>query len=251
MRYQISPAQILGLLTAVATIPATAAPNAVPPQKPSDQTLANKLLGSISFGSWGPFLPGTFIPMADRYTEQHAGSTNTDVGGPITDGLQLFIHPQKQVFSAEEPVMVNMQLRNGRKADLSFEEYGPPLRSVSVIIKNERGQDVPLTAFGKHLYGKQPFLLGHAVYVPSEMRATYHFWLNRAFDLSLPGTYAVTIRKTLDNNARSDKTSIVSNTASVTVQDPAFQSLFYSEAGLDQPPHKISPPAVGDFKLKF
>ena len=250
MQHRFPPTRFVVLLTLLAVAPAIAAPNPAAPQKSSNKTLSAQLLGSI-VGSSGPSLPGAVIPPGETFTETHKGGILAGDGGPVADGLQLFLRPQKPTFSAEEPVMVDMELRNGRKTDLSFEDFGSALRSVSVTIKDEQGQEVPLTAFGKHLYGKQPFLLGQDVFVPAAMRATYHFWLNRAFDTSLPGTYAVTIRKTIDNDARNGRTEVVSNTASLTVLEPAYQSPYSSGAGPDQPPHQAPPPATGDFTLKF
>ena len=175
------------------------------------------------------------------------------------DGLALFLRLPKTELSATEPVMADLLLFNHRPQTLFFDEYGHFLSEANcrVIIRYGQNQEeVLLTAFGKENYpkpkprpGSLPNLFhsgGYSIDLPPGTHATYHFCLSRMFDLSRPGTYTLTMLKSVGNTAGTGAIELTSNMISFSITEPAPPYAVYTPP--TQPP---LPQGQGQFQLHF
>lgn len=126
----------------------------------------------------------------------------TPPGGPVKQGLQLCAVVPQSYYRVEEPIILDVQLRNKRTKDLFFEEPSPSISKMMISIKDASGHVVPWTAYGRKLYHDvaHPSPLHYhdlGVFAAAGDQVVYHVWLNRAFDLTIPGTYTVTVQKRL------------------------------------------------------
>ena len=119
---------------------------------------------------------------------------------PSWEGLSLSIQlaqpktqPQVDV-NVSQPIGIHIIFKN-----ISAQEHTLPLASElnrsSIILKNDKGESVPLTRYGQRNVGK-PFTL--AEITPKRLKPgeeyRFSFVLNRFFDMTESGTYFLTVK---------------------------------------------------------
>lgn len=158
------------------------------------------------------------------HTNHSAQPPTSSEWGPANHGFQFSVRPKKAQFVLTEPMLVDLEIRNVTDHAVGFSERGFPYTEFDVVVKDARGQMLPLTRYGKLVYHAPipSFVYKNAVLeLQPGGEAEYHFWINRVFDMTLPGTYYITIKRhvSTSQNHFDEKSGydIVSNTSPIKV----------------------------------
>ncbi len=116
--------------------------------------------------------------------------------GTAVDGQAVSIATNKSTYSPEEAITLNVVVKNIGQADVHFIEAMPLLMyTLTVVLPS--GKEAPLTLYGKQATENwKDGSMSRRVLRPSE-ESIVNFALSRHFDLSLPGTYTIAVRRSV------------------------------------------------------
>jgi len=149
-------------------------------------------------------------------------SAQSSEDGKVTDGLQLLIDTEKDVFVQDEPIVVNFHLKNSREQAVTTSTRAVLYYSIEVIdgsgrrILSEeeaRRKDEESTGAARYKAG------GSARYFKiqpgDEQKDSID--LRKAYSLSPGTTYFIRAKRDLDRSDGNGRVTIVSNRIAVTV----------------------------------
>lgn len=165
---------------------------------------------------------------------------NSANGGAIIDGLQLFAQTEKASISTGESVLVEVGLRNNSNEERviypsSLVEF--PKWSV----KNEKGEKVPLTAYGTSPSPGAIWFFGGGfspggAHLQSGDEFRFKLCISQIFDMSRPGIYTLSFQHKFSQRKaqRADPTkwaTLVSNSLEIKVA----KTEYYVSEGITSP----------------
>lgn len=130
--------------------------------------------------------------------------------GAAVGGWRLSGSLDKAEFKVGEPVPLNLVLENSSDTPLTFGAQNPDF-DYFLKCNNERGEDVPLTLYGQRMKANRG--LGKYIVAelgPKEQRAQ-ELSLTRHLDLTLPGSYTVTVTREVFPARNRGEPAVVSN----------------------------------------
>ena len=136
--------------------------------------------------------------------------------------VSLTITSSKSVFNVSDPILVSLALINTSKKRISYEERGFLLKEFQVSVTDSANHPVSLTRYGQAVRDEE---LPTAVYrdvirlIAPGYEAQYHFWLNRQYDMTLPGIYHVIISRSVTDD-QGQVISLASTPTTITVVEP-------------------------------
>jgi hypothetical protein len=141
--------------------------------------------------------------------------------GPVSEGYQLSIQAEKQVYAYCEPIVLKITIRNnGPEPGLLI--VARPDEDYTAVVKNSKGKAVPLTAYGRHL---RDFLLGgleQSVHLDPGQKREYTLLVNRIHDMTRKDTYSVIVKRYVYKRDDKGSAEVLSNTIQVEVKgEPA------------------------------
>ena len=143
--------------------------------------------------------------------------------GPLSEGCNLSIQVEKNKFNYCQPIILKITLKNSDKTPLMFADTGPE-SDFSIIVKNDEGKIVPLTAYGKKRSDTTfPKIIYMNVQITLQFKEKREYFLlvNRMHDMSLKGTYSITVKRSGFMREGKRLGEVVSNTIKVEVRgDP-------------------------------
>jgi hypothetical protein len=143
------------------------------------------------------------VPNALKRNPQNAGA--------ISEGLQLAIETENRAFSSGEPVLVTIVLKNVSAKERRL-VGASPYKIYKFIVKDEKGVDAPLTAFGKNLAeGVDHLERGEFVLQPWEEKRE-QIEIGKLFEIGNQGPYSVTAKRAVFKIESYDLAELVSNT---------------------------------------
>ena len=157
-----------------------------------------------------------------RVVAQDSSAVQSSEEGKVTDGLQLLIDTEKDVFVQDEPIVVNFHLKNSREQAVTTSTRAVLYYSIEVIdgsgrrILSEeeaRRKDEESTGAARYKAG------GSARYFKiqpgDEQKDSID--LRKAYSLSPGTTYFIRAKRDLDRSDGNGRVTIVSNRIAVTV----------------------------------
>ena len=111
-------------------------------------------------------------------------------------GLELVVELDSKSFGPEEPVIIEVTLKNKSSKKYSFIQTLPE-RDFSFIVKDDKGQTVQLTKYGKLVTGPLDSLGKIGVTIKPDQELRYKFLVSRLYDMSLSGDYSLTVFKSV------------------------------------------------------
>ena len=157
-----------------------------------------------------------------RVVAQHSSSVQSSDEGKITDGLQLLIDTEKDVFVQDEPIVLNFHWKNFRQQAVdtithALNAYSVELTDGSgrhILSKEEERRkelestgEVSFKYAGSHSYIK--------IDPGGEQKSSLD--LRKAYSL-LPGTtYSIRAKRNVEKSDENGVVTVVSNTITVTV----------------------------------
>ena len=139
--------------------------------------------------------------------------------GPISQGFELSIVSDKEIYHAGDHVILSLLLHNASKTPAAF-IHRDKERDFPLDIVSSDGKIVPLTKYGKHLQETANFVISSSKVELSPRDAIeYSLQLDKIYDVSREGTYTVTAKRMVSKeDDRRRAAEIKSNTVHITVE---------------------------------
>jgi hypothetical protein len=135
--------------------------------------------------------------------------------GQQTQGLALSIMTSNKNFSVEEPIALNISLKNVGKED-TVVPVALPLALYEIKIKLPNKQAALLTSYGTNaIDNAQEGSVAHHILKPGEETASV-VSLDKIFDLSSKGKYTVSVTRRVRKN--NEWTDLISNEIEIIVE---------------------------------
>ncbi len=157
-------------------------------------------------------------------------SIQSDGWGPIVHSLQMSAQVNQSKYYAGELILLKVYIKNIGTEATNLVFVVPPEQAFDINIKDNNGKSVPLTLWGKtHQWGAHPDPFSvQTVPLPTSTSTMFQFVLNRQYDLTLDGTYLVTVKYPLPSSASNAPTQLVSESVKVEIQG---QDALFSHPG--------------------
>ena len=154
------------------------------------------------------------IPMPPKKTELSSEHEDTEPTskpshpeskwGPEKNGCCISIEVEKkEFFRGYEPINVTVYIKNTGKFSLLIIDEDVFIDN-AFDIKDEKG-DVPLTEFGKALKKPKENLEPKTINIEPSKEISYTVLLNRIYDMTLKGSYSVTLERKIIMNGNDGK----------------------------------------------
>ncbi|MEO7714564.1 MAG: hypothetical protein ABIY70_00040 [Capsulimonas sp.] len=156
--------------------------------------------------------------------------------GNIVEGLQVKAESHSLDYHVGDRVMLDATLMRLASDETATREprlvadYMSAGQYFDIQVKDAAGHDVPLTSYGKTVQHDASASVSDLPIIGNFFRnrsirvtldkggsAIYHFWLSRIFDLSLAGSYAVTLTFGVTSHDAKQVVKIVSNVATIQI----------------------------------
>ena len=137
--------------------------------------------------------------------------------GPISEGYQLSASVAKDRVAPGEPIVLKLVLRNTTPTTLYLTEVGVE-KEYKVKVKDERGEDVPLTKHGKLLRNTELtyFMMAGLAVGPGQERED-SLRVSDLHDMGVGGTYSITVKRMVPKRDGKGNAEVTSNTLKVRV----------------------------------
>ncbi len=140
--------------------------------------------------------------MASNHNAQSQSEKTTVISKPgaMVEGLQFTAVPSKPKFAVDEPVLVTLEITTNKSQPTSFGDNNSPVKAFKIVLTDAGGNTVPFTRYGK-LVESEPTFSSHfsyanrAIEVRPGYKLEYHFWINRMYDMTIPGDYHITFSR--------------------------------------------------------
>ena len=160
-------------------------------------------------------------PGASRAGEAAEPRPAPDRWGHVVEGFQLSARLEKESYAAGSPIWVTVAVRNAAKEPLRLLESLAPDHDYTAEVKDEYGKPVPGTRYAGVLAWSSRI----RTRIEPGMEVQRAILLSRLIDMTLSGTYTVTVKRRVSKAQGRDKVEVASNTILVKVEDPANQPL--------------------------
>jgi hypothetical protein len=139
--------------------------------------------------------------------------------GPETEGFRLSIAIDQDEFTPDQPVFLRVTLKNVGPEEVQVEKIGS-IRSYKMAVLLPRTEkQAPPTLRGKRLL-ESPLAKATSFGLAVNEEATDTVHLNRVFDMTLSGTYKVTVKRMVPKRDGSDEyTYVTSNAIKITIKE--------------------------------
>lgn len=134
-------------------------------------------------------------------------------------GLQLVARTEKATFTPGEPILLKVLARNiGAKPLFIVDTYHPEW-DTKFAVRNESEQNVALTADGKRLTKTIAIFRQVRIEIHPDEEVQEEFVISKLFEMTAPGTYAITVKRSFCFTGTDVFMVATSNTVKVTVAD--------------------------------
>jgi hypothetical protein len=138
--------------------------------------------------------------------------------GPVVGGWRLSISLDRTEFRPVDPIILTIVFEN---ASTSPQEYGAQAKFFDYFLscRDEQGKEVPLTLYGERMKGNR----GHGRYVGGELnhgeRLVNELSITRFLDLTLDGTYTLTVSRDVFPHRENKTPPVKSNSISFKIEE--------------------------------
>ncbi len=146
-------------------------------------------------------------------------------GKPVEGIVGAVSLKQKSVeHHVDQPIWINLRTKNTSSKNIWLPQDSM-LTSYEFHVVDPHGKVLPFTIYGKERNTRSIVSTRSPTYI-LKPQSTYHgdspFWLNRYFDMTLPGTYQVSFKQDISylNNKKSVTVTVTSNTLKIKVIEP-------------------------------
>ena len=151
-----------------------------------------------------------------RVTAQHSSPVQSSEEGKVTDGLQLLIDTEKDVFVQGEPIVLSFHLKNFRQG--AVDTYAQALNAYSIEVIDGSGRRILSEEEERR---KQLESTGEAIFTYSGSHSSFKIEpgdeqkhsmdLRKAYSLSPGTTYSVRAKRNMEKSDGNGLVTVVSN----------------------------------------
>jgi hypothetical protein len=182
-----------------------------------------------------------WTPVGARMVVEHwAASAQFPSGTPVlgigelenVKGLKMSIRVDRERYQAGEPVTLEVVIKNAGAEEADLGMSATDLSSFDFVVNYVGGGmtqagKMPLTKFGSKLLQEVPNSKNVQIRLKAGEQRSYHFALSRMVDLSLSGTYSVSLKRALPDQPRREgegRNELVSNEVKLEITEPPTPS---------------------------
>jgi hypothetical protein len=143
------------------------------------------------------------------------------------EGYQLAVASSPSSYAVGAPIYIDVDLKNMTSGPLTLLDPSQTEMDLNISVTSN-GKPAPLTAFGRANYVKPafskpykpfsgPVRLEGAMSLPTQHSIHDHILLSQLFDLSLQGTYCVTVTQWVPNQNGTGVSILVSQPLSILI----------------------------------
>lgn len=134
-------------------------------------------------------------------------------------GLQLVVKNEKATFTPGEPILLTVVARNDGQRPLFIVDTYHPEWDTKFDVRAEAGDRVALTEDGERLTKNIAIFRDVRVEINPGDEVKRDFVINKLFDLTAPGTYSITVKRSFCFSGTDVFMVATSNSVKVTVAD--------------------------------
>jgi hypothetical protein len=157
-----------------------------------------------------------------RLTAQDSSPVQSSEEGKVTDGLQLLIDTEKDVFVQDEPIVLNFHWKNFRQE--AVDAYKQALNAYSIEVIDGSGRRILSKEEERR---KQLESTGEAIFTYSGSHSSFKIEpgdeqkhsmdLRKAYSLSPGATYSIRAKRNVERSDGNGLVTVVSNRIVVTL----------------------------------
>lgn len=137
--------------------------------------------------------------------------------GPVCDWCQISASVDRKTFKASENVLATVIVKNVSTRSVAYPAY--PFAPGNDYQVTKDGQPMPLTGHGKRMRASADQLREGAIPLKPGEDIVYELFLNREFDLTLPGMYQFRVAREVLTGPNEKADQAASNTVDFEVVD--------------------------------
>lgn len=141
-----------------------------------------------------------------------------DKGGMVSEGFQLSAQLEKEWVGPCEPVILIVTLKNVSEKVLSLADSRPE-RDYEIVVKDEQGEETPLTTYGKNLMDSAGVFRRVLLKMNAGQELQNRLLINRIYDMSISGTYSIIVKRNVFRQDGKGFAEVISNTIKVEITE--------------------------------
>ncbi|HEX5733475.1 MAG TPA: hypothetical protein VF131_11635 [Blastocatellia bacterium] len=136
---------------------------------------------------------------------------------PASDSVQLFVQTEEEMYIPGEPILLKVVVRNNTQNTIFIVDTRNPARDFKFDVRNEEGESVALTKDGEDLVNNTAIFRRVAVEIKPGKEVEHSFTINKLFEMTVPGTYSVTVKREIRGQDGHPLGEVTSNTVKIKV----------------------------------
>lgn len=156
--------------------------------------------------------------MQKNDSQSKQDSTASSIKSPASKGLQFSAKTVKESFSLDEPIVLKVSVRNDTRMTFYLPDTFHPEWDYKLEVKNEKRENVPLTADGERLMKDIAIFRQVNKEIAPGDQLQRDFQINKLFKMADSGSYAITVSHQAWDPKRGEFITITSNTVKVRVK---------------------------------
>ena len=138
--------------------------------------------------------------------------------GAVVAGYQLAAAVSNETFSGDEPVLIHVGVKNTTDHILALPNHYPHEKDFLLTVTDASGQSIPLTRFGHFVSTPTSERRVLAMSLGPHTEQDFVLNVSRMYDITMAGTYYLTVRHHVWVRNRSIAAEASSSTLKVTVE---------------------------------
>lgn len=134
-----------------------------------------------------------------------------------SDNVELYARTEEEMYIPGEPILLKVLVRNKTEKAFLLVDTRRPERDYKFDVRNEEGESVALTKDGEDLVNNTAIFRRVAVEIKPGEEVQHSFTINKLFEMSVPNTYSVTVKRAIRGQDGQPLAEVISNTVKIKV----------------------------------
>ncbi len=156
--------------------------------------------------------------MQKKSSQSNQDSTSSKIESATSKGLQFSAEIEKEVFSPNELIVLKVSVKNTTQMTYYLPDTYHPEWDYNLEVKNEKRENVPLTADGERLMKNIAIFRQVNKEIAPGTELHRDFQISKLFKMTAPGLYAVTVKHRVWEPKSGAFSTITSNTVKVRIK---------------------------------
>lgn len=143
---------------------------------------------------------------------------SSNAWGPVSEGIQISLQPNKEIVRRKEPVLIKVFLKNTTKMPITIAESTPE-KDYNFSVTDDKGKSLPLTAYGENLSKNAEEYKRTLLVIKPGQVVEKTVAIDKLYDLSNSNTFYVSAKRAVFKLATKGMAQAISNTIKLQVID--------------------------------